>query len=83
MPDDIRELRILFDLGGDLHKVCKLTFTKKDASLYLFPYAPSGQYYYGKRSVDGIEFEDKFPMQRILIRRRWQNSPSTNPGRFT
>ena len=56
---DFRELRLLVDLGGDLRKIAKVVFSKSDASLYLFPYAPSGRYYFGGRHMDEVEFEDK------------------------
>ena len=56
---DFRELRLLVDLGGDLRKIAKVVFSKSDASLYLFPCAPSGRYFFGGRHMDEVEFEDK------------------------
>ena len=56
---NLRELRILVDLGNDLRKIAKLAFSNTDASLYIFPYSPSSQYFYGGRHMDEIEFEDK------------------------
>ncbi len=58
MVEDFRELRLLVDLGDDLRKIAKVVFSKSDASLYLFPYAPSGRYYFGGRHMDEVEFED-------------------------
>lgn len=56
---NLRELRLLVDLGNDIRKIAKTAFSKADASLYIFPYAPSGQYFYGGRHMDEVEFEDK------------------------
>jgi len=55
---NLRELRLLVDLGNDVRKIAKIAFSNSDASLYLFPYAPSGKYYYGGRHMDEVEFED-------------------------
>jgi hypothetical protein len=56
---DFRELRLLVDLGSDLRKLAKVAFSKSDASLYLFPYAPHGRYYFGGRHMDEVEFQDQ------------------------
>lgn len=56
---DFRELRLLVDLGNDLRKIAKVAFSKSDASLYLFPYAPNGKYFFGGRHMEEVEFEDK------------------------
>lgn len=40
----LRELRLLVDLGNDIRKIAKIAFSNSDASLYLFPYAPSGNF---------------------------------------
>ena len=56
---DFRELRLLVDLGNDLRKLAKVAFSKSDASLYLFPYAPHGRYYFGGRHMNEVEFEDQ------------------------
>jgi hypothetical protein len=34
-------------------------FSKSDASLYLFPYAPHGRYFFGGRHMDEVAFEDQ------------------------
>ena len=47
---DIREARVLIDDAGTLRRLCKLYFTKKDASIYITPYAPSGTFVYGDSS---------------------------------
>ena len=56
---NLRELRLLVDLGNDVRKIAKIAFSNTDASFYVFPYAPSGKYYYGGRHMDEVEFEDK------------------------
>ena len=56
---NLRELRLLVDLGNDVRKIAKIAFSNSDASLYMFPYAPNGKYYYGGRHMDEVEFEDK------------------------
>lgn len=60
---NIRESRLLVDLGGDIRKVGKIAFSKVDASLYLFPYSLHNKYNYGERSVEGINFEDTFNVE--------------------
>ena len=57
--DSLRELRLLVDLGNDLRSIAKLAFSSSDASLYLFPYAPSGKYFYGGRQMGEVKFEDE------------------------
>lgn len=44
---NLREVRLLIRHRGELRRLCKLTFTRSDASIYLVPYAPSGRYYFG------------------------------------
>lgn len=55
--ENVRELRLPVDLGNDVRAICKLSFSKRDVSLYLFPYAPSGRYYYGGSTIEGVEFQ--------------------------
>lgn len=47
----IREVRILIQWRGSLRKLCKIAFSSSDASLYLFPYAVQGKYYYGSNTI--------------------------------
>ncbi|MEW6716383.1 MAG: hypothetical protein AB1345_02600 [Chloroflexota bacterium] len=47
----IREVRILIQWRNSLRKLCKIAFVSRDASLYLFPYAPQGKYYYGSKTM--------------------------------
>jgi len=64
---NIRELRLLVDLGNDIRKIAKIAFSNSDASLYFFPYAPNGRYYYGGRHMDEVEFEDKVTFTEDLF----------------
>ncbi|HEX3035209.1 MAG TPA: hypothetical protein VHT73_08755 [Thermodesulfobacteriota bacterium] len=57
---NIREIRILIDYRSGLRILCKLAFTKADASLYLFPYAIHGTYYYGGRLLPEKQIQDTF-----------------------
>lgn len=57
---NIREVRFLIRTNNALRKMCKLAFSDKDASLYLFPYSKSGNYYYGSKSNSKNEIEYKF-----------------------
>ena len=59
MPS-FREARVLVDHRGSVRRVCKLAFSHQDASLYLFPYAACGSYYYGGRSLTEAQFQDTF-----------------------
>ena len=56
----VRELRILIKHRGMLRQVCKFAFSRSDASLYLFPYAAQGRYYYGSRSLGEKQAQDTF-----------------------
>ena len=49
---DLRELRILVDYNGSLRKLCKLTFTKNDASIYLFPYSTNKRFFCGSSKIE-------------------------------
>lgn len=48
---DLRVLRIIVDYNGSLRKVCKLTFTKSDASIYLFPYSSNKRFFCGSSKI--------------------------------
>jgi hypothetical protein len=47
--NNLREVRIFVNYNNSLRKVCKILFSKTDASLYLIPYAKQGKFYYGKK----------------------------------
>lgn len=43
-----------------MRRLCKVAFSHRDASLYLFPYAAHGKYYYGGRSFAENQLQDSF-----------------------
>ncbi len=47
----ISEARILISYKGTNRKLCKIFFSKADASVYIAPYSYANQYYYGKGSM--------------------------------
>jgi hypothetical protein len=56
-PTNLREVRILAERGGRLLRLCKFSFTKRDFSLYVVPYAPNGRYFFGSDSMAEHEVE--------------------------
>jgi len=56
---NIRSVRLLVDTDNILRRLCKLSFSNKDSSLYIFPYAPNNRYFLGSRSMPEKEFEEK------------------------
>jgi hypothetical protein len=56
----IREVRVLVAYRGRLLKLCKLAFSRSDASFYLLPYAKKGRYFYGGRTLPEREVQDTF-----------------------
>ena len=56
---NIRSVRLLVDTNGKLLRLCKLSFSNKDSSLYIFPYAPNNKYFLGSRSMPETKFEEK------------------------
>ena len=59
MPN-ISEVRFLVEHQGKFLRLFKLAFSRRDASIYLFPYAPTGKYYFGGRSMPDANFKDTF-----------------------
>lgn len=51
---------MLVNYRGQLLRVCKLAFTKKDASIYLFPYAPQKRFYSGDSAIPENVIEATF-----------------------
>ncbi len=47
MPN-IRDCRLLIEVDAGFKKVCRLVFSKSDASLYLIPYGNEGTYLWGQ-----------------------------------
>ena len=66
MSNDIRELRLLVEHEGDLKRLCKLAFTKSDASIYVIPYAAGGRYFYGDQTLEEREVEKTFDFTEQL-----------------
>jgi hypothetical protein len=56
----LKEMRILIQHRKTLRALFKVSFGQKDASLYLFPYGPTGKYFYGFQSIKEYEIERTF-----------------------
>lgn len=52
------------EYAGDPLKVCKLAFSQRDSSLYLFPYATTGEYHFGRNSIPQGEQEATIPFDQ-------------------
>jgi hypothetical protein len=63
---ELRELQILVSYQGACRRLCKLAFSRTDASIYLFAYAQHGNYFYGGRSLLERQVEDTFDFTRQL-----------------
>ena len=63
---DISEIRLLIEHEGQLRRLCKLAFSKSDASIYVFPYARTGSFFFGSRSMPERHFKDSFPFKQQL-----------------
>lgn len=73
----IREFRLLIAHAGKHRKMCKLTFSNKDASIYIFPYARQGRFFFGSQAmeeqqlqqtfnfIEGAEFSEQMPKLSI------------------
>lgn len=59
MPD-LRQVRLLLDHRQVLRKICKISFTANDASIYVIPYASERRFYYGGRNMPEATLEDTF-----------------------
>ena len=57
---ELRELHILVSHQAVCRRLCKLAFTRNDASIYLFAYARHGNYFYGGRSLLERQAQDTF-----------------------
>lgn len=66
MTPDLREVRLLVQHRGQLRRVCKITFTRGDASIYIVPYAPAGQYYFGTNQFAEKQAEATFDFKTQL-----------------
>lgn len=47
----VTEARLCVSYRAEVLRVCKLAVSKTDSSLYLFPYGPAGEYYFGRLSI--------------------------------
>lgn len=56
----LREIRLLVQQDDLIWKVCKLAFSNTDASIYIFPYARAGYYYYGSQSIPEMQIQHTF-----------------------
>jgi hypothetical protein len=63
----IREVRLLVRHRGDLRRLCKFRFGQADGSLYVFPYAPNGRYFFGSRTLSERQSEDTFNFKEHLF----------------
>lgn len=58
--DDLRRIRLLVEHRGAVRRFCKISFTLRDASIYLIPYAHNRRFFYGGRTVAERQLEDTF-----------------------
>ena len=65
---ELREIRILIQWRDSLRKLCKIAFTANDASLYLFPYALEGRYYYGGKTMLSTQANLSFDFTEDIFR---------------
>ena len=68
--NNVRELRFLVKRNNILRKICKLAFSDADASIYLFPYAARGKYYYGNKNSPDQESEYKFDFTEDIFQEK-------------
>ena len=64
----IQEVRFLANYQGTLRKICKLTFPAGDHSIYVVPYAPGGEYFYGQHAFPQQETHDTFDFVEGAVR---------------
>lgn len=62
----MRELRIHFQIKTKIFSLCKIAFTKNDASFYIFPYAKNKNYYYGETNFDKNQRKKTFSTKNKL-----------------
>lgn len=63
----LREVRLLLHHRNVLRKVCKVFFTRQDASVYLVPYAAGKRFYYGSRSLPEAVLRETFNFEAGLV----------------
>jgi hypothetical protein len=60
----VREARILVGYRESAYRLCKLAWSKTDASFYIFPYATAGLYSLGRHSVPNDSAEATVPFDQ-------------------
>jgi hypothetical protein len=66
----LKELQFIVRVQGKHRRVCKITFTNKDASLYLLPYAAGGQYFFGRHDFPEEQVSTTFSFAEQLSSQR-------------
>jgi hypothetical protein len=64
--ENLRELRLLIRHRQTLRRLCKVMFSKTDASIYLVPYAPNGTYYFGVVGLSEQKASESFDFTKQL-----------------
>lgn len=62
--EGVTEARLCVSYGGQVLRVCKLAVSKTDSSLYLFPYGPTGEYFFGRLSIPADEQSATVPFDQ-------------------
>jgi len=63
MAPILRSVRILIEFDDVIRQVCKLAWSTNDASLYVFPYAPEGTFYFGQSSIPAGKTYARVPFE--------------------
>lgn len=62
--EGVTEARLCVSYRGQVLRVCKLAVSRTDSSLYLFPYGPAGEYYFGRLSIPAGEQSATIPFDQ-------------------
>lgn len=62
----IREIRLHLESPEGLRRIAKVAFSRRDASIYLIPYGPRGEYFYGSRAMADGQTTDTFNFREQL-----------------
>jgi hypothetical protein len=52
---DLKEVRLLADYKGTIRRICKVTFSPADSTLYIVPFVKEDKYFYGGKSLLEIQ----------------------------
>jgi hypothetical protein len=63
----LREVRVLVRDGATLRRLCKLALSAGDASLYLFPYAPTNTFLVGESGMAADEMQREIPFPGAAV----------------